>query len=150
MVHFIQSLTQKRITELKILKTNAQYLNTIEQVASSNNYLNSYYQESGFLGVGRKNFAGNSIALQELMNHLNSSLQTVEITARLKELDAEVITMSLANSTFQLSCLKLEYICLNPNSVKHLSLFLTRSKNLKKLKLCHTAESLKYSSELSA
>ena len=73
MRNFISGLKLKNVVDLKILKTDAKYRKATEPVASQNNYLNSYFHESKFLGLGKKQFDGNSVALQNLMtNHISN------------------------------------------------------------------------------
>ena len=52
----IESLIDKRVTELKILKTDARFEDVIKPVAARHNYLNSFFND-------QSSFDGNSVAL---------------------------------------------------------------------------------------
>ena len=52
----IESLIDKRVTELKILKTDARFEDVIKPVAARHNYLNSFFND-------HSSFDGNSVAL---------------------------------------------------------------------------------------
>ena len=136
------SLSQKRIESLTISHTGGSWIGLGNySLPSENNYLNGYYQDRGFLGIGKSNFGGNSHALKNLMLN-QQNLKHVCITARLKYLDGEAITQSLRDGPLQLNYLSLESICYNDNSMNNLSKFMTRQQSLQYLKIQHLAEQL--------
>ena len=68
---FFESLTFKSVEWLTIKHTNADWGNRKCTYPSRHNFLNGYYQDEGFLGIGKSNFGGNSFALQNLMMSQN-------------------------------------------------------------------------------
>ena len=64
---FFESLASKKVEQLTINMTKANWGNANCNYPARHNFLNGYYQDEGFLGIGKSNFGGNSFALQNLM-----------------------------------------------------------------------------------
>ena len=69
---FFESLAQKRVESLKINHTGGVWGYVKTSNPARHNFLNGYYEDSGFLGIGKSNYGGNSYALQNLMMSLQS------------------------------------------------------------------------------
>ena len=65
------------------------------------NFFNGFHENSGFLGIGKGDFDGNSRIFANLLMS-STSLISLNLSCRLKELDFEAISASLGDCNSQI------------------------------------------------
>ena len=130
LAQYLQALNGKTVERFTIKSTKATYRNTSSKSCARNNFLNGFYKNSGFLGIGQSNFEGNSLKFSKYIYQARS-LQHLIIECRLKCLDLNSIAEGLKESPCQLQTLYLTAIPLTENSMKSLSEFLQGQQCLK-------------------
>ena len=65
---YLETLKNKSVENIRISGAKAMHYTAKSEAASKNNFFNGFYQNSGFLGLNKSDFDGNSIIFANVLH----------------------------------------------------------------------------------